>query len=60
MIFEYITSPNGTIHLMRGDGVRTLCGRDTTPAWTIGDETIHGRSASCRSCRISVGDRSIV
>lgn len=55
-IFEYMTAPTGTVHLVRQDrpdALITLCG-----LWTgdmmLGDETASGEEATCRRCKASL------
>lgn len=44
----------GTVHLVPDHDpnrpVRTLCGLLVTPAWSLGDETMHGAQADCGAC----------
>jgi hypothetical protein len=53
---EYVTAPNGTVHLAKYNSLsqwyRTLCGR--TPgdtSWSFGDETLSGIAATCDRCK---------
>lgn len=60
---EYVTSPNGPIHIAAQDAMarqdaRTLCGRPITGEWAIGDETVSGIAAHCGNCRRIIKTRT--
>ncbi len=57
-VFEYVEAPNDTVHLIfQGLDVmafprpRTVCGRQTNGQWGMGDETLTGVHATCKTCR---------
>jgi hypothetical protein len=65
--YEYVTSPTGTVHLIRQTEsihstwfgyIRTLCGRNIEQeGWDYGDETQSGIAATCQRCRYIVRPR---
>ena len=57
-VHEYVTSPTGTIHLIKASAFllvpqpSTLCGLVYKPhLWGHGDETVSGLAATCNRCR---------
>lgn len=58
-VFEYVTLPSEVVHLVRQmDDDRTLCGRPVPDSTPVGDETVSGIAATCKSCRRLVGAQS--
>lgn len=56
VVFKYVTSNNGTIHLVPQDDMLrgsplTVCGR-FAGGWISGDETISGIASTCSSCSV--------
>lgn len=56
-VFIYATSPTTDVVHMTREGIFaadnmpiTLCGRIIGTTWSIGDETVSGIAATCRSC----------
>lgn len=48
MIFTYVTSPRGTLHLSQWHDARAmLCGQRRDPRWTVSDKTASGHRADC-------------
>lgn len=53
LIYTYVTSPTGMVHLRRRNAFNyAVCGRNTD-GWTVGDESITGNAATCSHCRKS-------
>jgi hypothetical protein len=53
-VYEYITAPTETVHLVRQVyPYGSLCGMPTE-GWSMGDETLSGVSATCQRCIASV------
>lgn len=55
-VFEYVTSDNGTVHLVPQDlmvrGIpTTVCGRFAA-GWITGDETVSGIASTCPNCSV--------
>jgi hypothetical protein len=53
-VWAYVTAPTGKVHLVDqltlARPALTLCGR-LTDRMPMGDETLNGRGATCKTCR---------